>query len=106
MKDRDHRPHRSSAEMLGFFFNHNTMYYTYILYSKNIDRYYIGMSENPERRLLFHLSGISKYTSRASDWSIVYLESFQTKAEAMEREKQIKRWKSRKKIEELIRSKM
>jgi len=39
------------------------------------------------------------------DWKIVYSEEFDSKEEAFERERQVKKWKSRKKILELLRSK-
>ncbi len=79
------------------------MYYLYILYSKLIDKYYIGQSNNLEQRLEKHLHGSSKYTKQANDWEIVYCEKYGSRAEAMNREKQIKRMKSRKYIENLVR---
>jgi putative endonuclease len=78
------------------------MLFVYILYSASIDRYYVGHSENVEQRLVFHLSGESPYTSRASDWKLVYCEEYSNKKEAVKRELAIKRKKSRKYIEWLI----
>ena len=79
------------------------MFYTYILYSLSIKRYYVGYtSVNVEERLKKHLSDHKGFTSKAKDWAIVYSESFLTKRGAMEREGQIKSWKSRSKIEHLI----
>jgi putative endonuclease len=60
------------------------------------------MSEDTTKRLEFHNSGISKFTSRASDWIVVFTQAFNLKSEALAREKQIKKWKSRKMIEKLI----
>jgi putative endonuclease len=74
----------------------------YILYSKNIDRYYIGSTSNLEERLRKHNSKHRGFTGKASDWEVVYLEDFDTIHEAQSREKQIKSWKSRKEIEKLI----
>ena len=42
------------------------------------------------------------FTGNKSDWKLVYSESFKTREEAIEREFQIKKWKSRKMIEKLI----
>ncbi|MCG2419194.1 GIY-YIG nuclease family protein, partial [Aequorivita sp. F47161] len=52
-----------------------------------------------------HLWKHKGFTSKAKDWELKYSESFATKAEAILREKQIKKWKSRKMIETLINSK-
>src|SRR5438046_486694 len=81
------------------------MYFVYVLYSRQLDRYYVGQTDNIEERLQSHLSGISKYTSSAKDWTIVHHESFQTREEAIKRENEIKRKKSRKYIEWLCKSK-
>ncbi len=78
------------------------MFYVYILYSKAISRFYIGQSENPEKRLVSHNSGISRYTSVANDWTIVHTESFEDRTGAIKRERQIKRMKSRRYIEDLV----
>lgn len=78
------------------------MYYIYILFSEKVNRYYVGESEDPNKRLESHLSGISKYTSIADGWKIVYTESFTKRTEAIKRENQIKKKKSRKYIEWLI----
>lgn len=58
-------------------------FYIYIFYSTNTDRYYVGQTEDINTRLKSHLSGISKYTSMADDWKLVYQESFGTRAEAI-----------------------
>jgi len=77
-------------------------YNVYILYSAEMDRYYVGYASNIEDRMQKHLSNHKGYTSKAKDWVIVYKENYNTKAEAYKRERQIKSWKSRKKIEELV----
>ena len=77
-------------------------FFTYILFSGKLNRYYIGATQNIEQRLTKHLQSKSGFTSRAKDWKVVYFEKHKTKSEAMNRERQIKKWKSRVKIEELI----
>jgi putative endonuclease len=49
------------------------MFYTYIIYSKIADRYYIGMSAAPEDRLKKHRNKSKGFTNIAQDWKIVYL---------------------------------
>ena len=78
------------------------MFYVYIIHSKTANKYYVGQTENLEKRLISHLSGISKYTSISTDWILVYTESFATRNEAIRRENEIKKKKSKKYIEWLI----
>ena len=78
-------------------------YFVYILYSKKIDKYYVGETDKVESRLNSHRKGISRYTSIADDWVLVYLEYYNSRTEAIQRERAIKRMKSRKYIEDLIR---
>ena len=78
------------------------MFYTYILYSEKINKYYIGYSENVEERLEKHNRLHSGFTGRGIPWKLVYSEKFDSKSDAMLREKEIKSWKSRRLIEELI----
>ena len=77
--------------------------YFYILYSKTLDRFYIGHTcDNLEQRLRRHLSNHKGFTGKVPDWEIVYYETFPDKLLAYARERQVKGWKSRKKIMELI----
>ena len=78
------------------------MFFVYILYSESKDRHYIGYSENPERRLSYHNQGFTKSTKAGAPWKIVYTEKFETKSEAIKREKFIKRMKSKAFIERLL----
>ena len=78
------------------------MFYIYILYSKIVDKYYVGQTANLEERMISHTSGISKYTSISKDWILVYSESFETRSQAIIRESEIKKKKSRKYIEWLM----
>ena len=77
-------------------------FYFYILYSISIDRFYIGQTSNLKERIVSHREGKSKYSSRAKDWELMYYERYENKLESIRRERQVKSWKSRKKLEELI----
>jgi putative endonuclease len=80
-------------------------YITYILFSKTIDTFYIGYTkDNLNQRLRKHNTNHKGFTGKAKDWNVVYFEVFNTKTEALEREKMIKGWKSRKMITNLINS--
>jgi len=79
------------------------MFYVYILYSKSIDKHYVGYtSVLLEERLRRHLSSHKGFTGRTKDWEIVYFESYDDKTKAILREQEIKKWKSKIRIIELI----
>jgi len=78
------------------------MFYTYILYSKLIDKFYIGYTQNLDERIKRHNRGGAKFTSRGQPWELVYHETFDSKELAYKRERQIKGWKSKKMISKLI----
>jgi len=41
-----------------------TVYYTYILFSHKLNQFYIGSTENIDRRFIDHNTGRSKHTSK------------------------------------------
>lgn len=60
---------------------------TYILYSKAIDKYYVGSTGSDlMERLSKHLSNHKGFTGKAKDWKIAYVEDFETLEEARKRE--------------------
>ncbi len=77
-------------------------WYLYIIYSSTIDKYYVGYTNNLELRIERHNYGWGKFTKRGIPWKLVYFEEFENKSEAIKREREIKRKKSRKYIESLI----
>lgn len=77
-------------------------YYFYILYSKELDKYYLGHTSNLEERLKKHNTNHKGFTGKANDWELKYYEIFVSKSEAYRRELQVKKWKSRKLIEKLV----
>ncbi len=83
------------------------MAYFYILHSISLDKYYVGHTEQlPEERLQKHLSNHKGFTSISKDWVVVYSEVFDSKEEAYRRERQVKAWKSKRKIVQLIQNGM
>ena len=80
-----------------------SLFYTYILFSEKRNKYYIGHTgDKLVERLRKHNSQHQGYTGKTGDWQVVYTEKFATKTEAYAREGEIKSWKNRKRIEELI----
>ncbi len=67
------------------------------------DKYYVGCTgDKLSERIRRHNSNHKGYTGKASDWEMKYTEEFKTLESAIEREKEIKSWKSRVLIERLI----
>jgi len=80
------------------------MYYLYIIYSASSDRFYIGHTSNIEARLKKHNSNHKGFTGKNNDWKVVYTESYSAKGDAYARERQIKNWKNRQRIVDLIKT--
>ncbi len=81
------------------------MFTTYILYSRQLDKFYIGFTGGDiQLRLSKHLADHRGFTAKVKDWMVVHTEQFATKEAAMRREKEIKSWKSKIKIQQLIKS--
>jgi putative endonuclease len=80
------------------------MWYTYIIQSLVDGSYYIGSTHDVLLRLERHNTGWTKSTKGEQPWKLVYTEKYTTKSEALKHERKIKSWKSRKMIEQLIKS--
>ncbi|MGB0444067.1 MAG: GIY-YIG nuclease family protein [Flavobacteriaceae bacterium] len=78
------------------------MFSVYILYSKSLDKYYIGHTACLSDRIKRHNSGRSKATKGGIPWIVMHTETFKTKVDAYSRERSIKAKKSRIYIEKLI----
>jgi len=77
----------------------------YILFSKTLDKFYVGYTGGDIiERLKKHNTNHKGFTGGFGDWELAYNEVYLTKTEAMARERQIKGWKSRKLIAQLVQS--
>ena len=77
-------------------------FYLYIIYSPSIDQYYVGQTDDLDNRIFRHNNSGSKSTKKANDWVLKYTESYNSRSDAVKRETEIKKKKSRKYIETLI----
>ena len=59
--------------------------------------FYVGISDNPAKRLVEHKAGKSLHTKKFFDLRFVYCEKYSGKHEAALREKQLKGWSHAKK---------
>jgi putative endonuclease len=67
------------------------MYYTYILFSEKVNKYYVGYTSDLNNRLDEHGKDKSKFTGHSSDWKLIKYFEFETKSEALKLEIQIKK---------------
>jgi putative endonuclease len=76
------------------------LFYIYILASQKRGTLYIGVTNDLSRRLSEHRHGQpGSFTSRYGVLRLVYFEEFPTAVEAIRREKSLKKWPRRWKIE-------
>lgn len=78
------------------------MWFVYIIKSTINNTYYIGSTDNIERRLDEHNRGKSKYTRTLRPFVLMFKQEFATLSEARSVEYKIKKFKSRKIIEKII----
>ena len=74
----------------------------YILQSLATGKYYVGSTNDLERRLSEHQRCHSPYTRGRGPWELVYHESHADLQAARKREREIKGWKSHARIDEWI----
>lgn len=73
------------------------MFYVYMIKNTNNDLY-IGVTDNPNRRLLEHNSKRGAlFTKKRDDFAIIFLEKYETLQSARKREIQLKKWRRSKK---------
>ena len=73
-------------------------YYVYILTNFNNKVMYIGVTNNLERRLYEHKNGIFEgFTKKYNEKKLVYFEETNNIIEAIQREKELKKWRREKK---------
>ena len=69
-------------------------YYVYILASKIRGTLYIGITNDLQRRVYEHKAGVVKgFTQKYGVNKLMYFETFQSIDEAINREKNLKKWK-------------
>ena len=70
----------------------------YIMSNKNDTTLYVGFTNDIERRIKEHKSGLTKgFTQRYNCDKLVYFETYSDVNQALDREKQIKKWRREKK---------
>ncbi len=67
------------------------MYYVYMIESLQTGIYYKGSTSDYTRRLNEHNNGINVYTKGKGPWKLIFVQKFETKSEALLKEKKLKR---------------
>jgi putative endonuclease len=67
------------------------MFFVYVLYSERLTKYYVGSTEDIDKRLFAHNTGKAKFTSGGIPWRLVHRESFFSRSEAIIDERRIKK---------------
>ncbi|MFA7114618.1 MAG: GIY-YIG nuclease family protein [Candidatus Omnitrophota bacterium] len=80
------------------------MCWLYIVENTVINKFYIGVTKEVQRRVKEHNGKCAKKwaTRQKGEWTLVYSEKFRDKKTALLREKEIKKKKSREYIKKLI----
>lgn len=72
----------------------NNMYYIYILASKRNGTLYVGVTSNLIKRIYEHKNNlVDGFTKKYSIHHLVYYEQVENSITAIQREKQLKKWK-------------
>jgi putative endonuclease len=77
-------------------------YFVYVLKSELDGRLYKGHTENIDKRIKEHNSGRTISTKGYKPWKLVYFETFQTRGEAVLREKYFKTGSGREFLKEKL----
>ena len=79
------------------------MFTVYVLYSPAHKKIYTGFTSNLDKRLLSHNSwGTKGWTIKFRPWILIHSESYDSKKDAILREKELKSGKGREFIKNLI----
>ena len=79
------------------------MYVVYLIYSKKHSKSYVGYTSDIEKRLFEHNnSELKSYTKAFRPQDLIYTEEFETKTEALKREKWFKTGVGREQIKKII----
>ena len=77
------------------------MCHVYVLRSEKTGKRYIGVTQNHERRLAEHNAGQTASTRSGAPWRLIYTEAYESRAQAMQRERFLKSGRGRRFLDEL-----
>jgi len=77
-------------------------YYVYAIKSSKESRIYIGLSLNPERRLIEHNNGDTKSTKGYRPWILIFKKFIGSRIDARKEEKRLKSGYMKEKLKALL----
>jgi putative endonuclease len=77
-------------------------YFVYVISSEVANKFYVGMSADPETRLIQHNAGHSQFTKGFRPWKLVYSEFAGSREDARKLEKYYKTGAGRKRIKQIL----
>lgn len=80
------------------------MYYVYVLLSLKDNNFYIGFSEDIEKRLADHNAGRNTSTKSRRPLALIYYEAHFSKEDAMRRERYFKTDKGKSTLKQMLRT--
>lgn len=90
-----HMSSQNEPSRLVLRYNKQTMFFTYVLYSKQDGKLYIGYSSDVMERFDRHSKGLVAATMHRRPLELIYYEAYPTEQEAKRREKFLKGGKGR-----------
>ncbi|HAH38569.1 MAG TPA: endonuclease [Algoriphagus sp.] len=89
--------------MGGFFILSESIFFVYVIYSPSYDKFYIGQTEDIDRRLIEHNNHFfsNASTKFADDWEIFHLIICSSRSQAIKIESHLKKSKNKVYLENL-----
>ena len=78
------------------------MCYIYVIRSLSLNTRYVGSTDNVFKRVEEHNLGKCRYTSGRRPWKLILQEKFNTRGEAMKREKFLKSGQGRNYLDKIL----
>ena len=77
-------------------------FHVYVLKSTATGRFYTGSTMDLRKRLDEHATGVARYTRGRGPWQLVHSEEFETRSQAMLRERFLKTGRGREWIKSIL----
>ena len=78
------------------------MYSVYVLRNQSSGKHYTGHTADLTQRIGQHNHGLTKSTKNRGAWELVYVETFETKSAAMQRERFLKSGQGRAELSRIL----
>lgn len=79
------------------------MHYIYVIFNKENGKYYIGQTNNLDRRIIEHNNPNHHYTGKISGvWELIYSEELKDRKSVIIRERQLKSFQGREFVKKYI----